>query len=310
MAKILVAGNINLETTLQIEAFPITYNPVNYAPFGISSRVSAFGYNTTKALTTLGDRVNFLGFTGPDLLGELVKATLSQDKISAAFVVPQLSATTQSVILFDKTGQRQINTDLKDFQQQTYPPDKFKEALSGCELAIFAKVNFTRPLLGYAKAAGVPIATDLQLVTSLEDEMAHDFMQNAEIIFMSHEKLPCSPEDWVRRFLDRYRPEIIVVGLGAEGVLLSVRKDNFIRRFPAVYTRPVVNTIGAGDALFAAFNHFYCKTKNPYESIQKAQLFASYKIGANGASAGFLDEQTLDELLREEGTRMNADTNG
>jgi len=53
---------------------------------------------------------------------------------------------------------------------------------------------------------------------------------------------------------------------------------------------------GAGDALLAAFTHVYARTHDPYVSIQKAMVFASYKIGEASASAGFLDEAGLEAL--------------
>jgi sugar/nucleoside kinase (ribokinase family) len=111
--------------------------------------------------------------------------------------------------------------------------------------------------------------------------------------------LPCPPEAWVRQVLARYGVEIAVVGLGAEGALLAVRSDGFLERIPAVRTREVVNTIGAGDALFSAFVHAYHRTGDPYQAIQKALVFASYKIGATGAADGFLDQKGLDDLYAE-----------
>ncbi|HRF98849.1 MAG TPA: PfkB family carbohydrate kinase, partial [Aggregatilineales bacterium] len=66
MAQILVAGLINIETTLKIDSFPIPYNPVHYPFFGINSTVSGVGYNVAKALTTLGHEVNFLSLLGDD----------------------------------------------------------------------------------------------------------------------------------------------------------------------------------------------------------------------------------------------------
>jgi len=47
-----------------------------------------------------------------------------------------------------------------------------------------------------------------------------------------------------------------------------VRRDNFVERIPAVQTRPVVNTIGAGDALFSAFVHGYLQSGDPYQAIR------------------------------------------
>lgn len=57
LARILVSGLINIETTLRIEGFPIPYFPVRYPFFGINSSVSGVGYNVAAALTTLGDEV-------------------------------------------------------------------------------------------------------------------------------------------------------------------------------------------------------------------------------------------------------------
>ena len=61
-------------------------------------------------------------------------------------------------------------------------------------------------------------------------------------------------------------------------------------------TRDVVSTAGAGDALFAAFIHFYNRTRDPYEALQKAIIFASFKRGAVGGAEGFITEAQLDTL--------------
>ncbi len=41
--------------------------------------------------------------------------------------------------------------------------------------------------------------------------------------------------------------------------------------------------------LFSAFLHFYMKGRDPYAALQRAVIFAGYKIGATGAAEGFLD---------------------
>jgi ribokinase len=118
-------------------------------------------------------------------------------------------------------------------------------------------------------------------------------MAQADILFMSDERLPCSPEEWAARVQNRYGNAVIVIGLGAEGALLAVKQDNFMERIPAIFLRKIVNTIGAGDALFSAFVHVYNQTGDPYEAIKKAVVFAGYKIGDKGAADGFMDEQEL-----------------
>ncbi len=76
MARILVSGLINIETTLRVERFPIEYEPVRYPFFGVRSTVSGVGYNVAKALTVLGDDVRFLSMIGRDAPGEIVRPAL------------------------------------------------------------------------------------------------------------------------------------------------------------------------------------------------------------------------------------------
>ncbi len=299
MGKILVAGLINLETTLQVEGFPIGYSPVRYPFFGVNSTISGVGYNVAKALTTLGDEVRFAALVGNDPVGRLARETLVADRIPTELVLAHLPQTPQSVIQYDREGRRQINVDLKNIQETADPAETFEAALAGCDLAVLCNINFARPFLATARRLGVPIATDVHTIASLDDDYNRDFMTAAEILFMSDESLPCSPEEWAWRVQARYGPKILVIGLGASGALLALKDSSRLEYFPAVGTRPVVNTIGAGDALFSAFVHFYACENDPRAALQKAIVFASYKIGEKGAAEGFLTEGGLAELYRK-----------
>jgi len=301
MGDVLVSGLINLETTVRVDGFPIDYIPVRFPFFGVRSTVSGVGYNVSKALTILGDRVRFVSIIGHDILGTMVRQALATDGIDDGFVVPGLDQTAQSAILYDPQGQRQINVDLKDIQDQVYPEPLFEQALAPCSLAVLCNINFSRPFLSLARRQNKLVATDVHTVSELDDPYNQDFMRAAHVLFMSDEALPCAPEMWVKRMLNRYGNEIIVVGLGAQGALLSVKRDGFLERIPAVHTREVVNTIGAGDALFSTFVHFYKEDRDPYAAIQRAVVMASYKIGEAGAADGLLGERALCDLCDELG---------
>ncbi len=296
MSRILVSGLINIETTLKVDGFPIQYTPVRYPFYGVNSSVSGVGYNLSKALTTLGHQVDFLSLIGRDLAGGQVRATLRQDEISDAHIISEIEHTPQSVIIYDESGQRQINVDLKDIQEQVYPKERFEQAMQKSDLLALCNVNFSRPMLKMARDAGKLIATDVHTIGDLHDDYNSDFMAAANILFMSDEHLPASPETWAEALLKTYKTEIIVIGLGKKGALLAVRKDDFVGRFPAVQVRPVLNTIGAGDALFSAFLHAYLQSANPYDALRKAILFAGYKIGGISAADGFLTAAELDKL--------------
>ena len=298
MDGILVSGLINIETTLKVESFPLTYEPVRYPFFGINSTVSGVGFNIAKALTILDNKIRFLSLVGLDFAGNLARQTLADVGIDVRFVVAEMPQTAQSVIIYNREGKRQIHTDLKDIQERPYPPDLFTEALATCSHTILANINYNRPFLQMARHAGKTVATDVHTIADLDDDYNRDYMAAAHILFMSDERLPCAPEAWARQLQNRYGTAIIVIGLGQAGALLAVRDDNFMERIPAVQVRPIVNTIGAGDALFSAFNHVYHHTGDPYTAVQKAVLFAGYKIGTTGAADGFLNNDELEALAQ------------
>lgn len=167
MAKILVSGLINLETTLQVDKFPLDYFPVRYPFFGICSKVSGVGFNVTKALTILGNAVNLISLIGKDPASQLVSIALKNDNLPEAYILSLLDQTPQSVILYDQDGRRQIHVDLKDIQERMYPEEFFERALWGCSLAVLCNINFSRPFLKKSKQRGVWVASDVHAISEL-----------------------------------------------------------------------------------------------------------------------------------------------
>jgi ribokinase len=296
--RILVAGLVNLETTLRIEGFPLEYQPVHYAFHAIRSSISGVGFNLAKALTRLGNHVAFLTLLGDDGPGALAEDALRREEIDPAGALRLLEATPQSVIHYDTAGRRRIDVDLKMIQETAYPLEAAMRTLEGCELAVICNINFSRPLIAEARRFGIPIATDLHALADPEDAYNRDYLENADILFMSHERLPCSPEKWVSRLKPLTRAEIIVIGMGGDGALLFERNTDRLERFPTVTLRPVVSTIGAGDALFSGFLHVYLETGNAGRALDAARHYAAWKIGEPGAADGLLTARELDALLR------------
>lgn len=287
---------------MAIDGFPLDYFPVRYPFNSLHTAVSGVGWNIARALTTLGNSVDFATLIGGDNNGQLVSQGLANASIDDGLVLSTLDATAQSVILYDPAGRRQIHVDLKDIQSQSFPSHLAEAAIRQCDLAVICNINFARPLLAVAKQACKPIATDVHALADLDDDYNRDYMQAATILFLSDESLPDAPESVAQHLLGRYSASIVVIGLGAQGAILAVRADDFIGRFLPVHTRPVVNTIGAGDALFSAFLDRYLRQRDPYAALQAAQVFASYKIGEKGAAEGFLTPDELDQwVIKDKG---------
>ena len=77
---------------------------------------------------------------------------------------------------------------------------------------------------------------------------------------------------------------------------MYLREDDRFCEMPAVYVENVVNTVGAGDALFSAFVHYYAAGFPAEECLKRAQIFAAAKIRVNGAAKGFITEGEIEEM--------------
>ena len=293
MSKIFVSGLSNVETSCAVRQFPIDYQPIDYNFFGVSSIPSGVGLNVSLALSALGDEVSFAAFVGDDAAGVLVRS-VSEVIADRRFV--SCTQTPQSVVLYDENGRRRIYTDLKNIQESELPDSVYGD-LDRFDGLCLCNINFSRPLLRIAKEFGKPVFCDVHCLSDIHDAYNADFMKHSDVLFLSNENILGREESFVKSLAAEYPCRIFVVGMGVRGALLYETDRDRFTAVPAVTTRPVVNTVGAGDALFSAFVHFYLKENDPIDALQKAVVFASYKIGESGASRGFLSEDQLIELL-------------
>lgn len=299
MKKILIAGLINIETTVKINEFPIEYSPIDYQFFGIESTISGVGYNIAKAVKTLGDEPIVLSLIGDDIYKDAIESEFAKNNMKTSYIKTNLENTPQSTILYDNEGKRRITLDLKDIQDKEYDKEGIQDVLKEVDIAAICNINFSRGLLEEAKKAGKTIATDVHVVDNINDDYNRDFMEKSDILFLSNELIIGKERAFIDKLIEAFDNKIIVVGMGKEGALLYVKDDNKVVKYSAIDTRKIVSTIGAGDALFSAFLHYYSKNNNPYESLENAIYFASYKIGEKGAAIGFLTEEQLETLKME-----------
>lgn len=296
MSHILISGLVNTETTVRIREFPIPYYPIDYPFFGIGTAVSGVAYNLAKALRTLGDQVTICSMTGSDLPGQAVRQELEALGVDTAHIKNSLQQTPSSVVLYDSEGKRQIYCDLKDIQETAYgfTPDLCKDV----DLVAACNINFNRPLLRAAKEAGKIIATDVHVLRDLYDDYNREFMEAADILFLSDEGIGDDYRGFIAELERIYHNRIIVLGRGGKGAALY--QEGQFHELPAVHVGPVVNTVGAGDALFSSFLHGYAQGLAPVDALHRAQLFASAKIGTSGASNGFITETELEALSQKQ----------
>lgn len=295
--KILISGLLNTETTSAVRGFPINYYPIDYNFFGVNTTVSGVAFNIAKALSTLGDQLTLISMLGNDFAAGYILNAVGELNIDTCFIKRILHQTPSSVVLYDPQGKRQIYCDLKNIQETDYDFDGLN--LNNIDAVIACNINFNRPLLKLAKSMGKLIATDVHVLSNVYDEYNREFMEYSDILFLSDEGAGSEYVSFIRKLSVVYNNKIIVMGRGSKGVAMYQRETDTIIEMPSFRVENVTNTVGAGDALFSAFMHFYLKGYTPVEALRRGQLFAALKIRENGAANGFVTESEIEKMISE-----------
>ncbi|HEV2344597.1 MAG TPA: carbohydrate kinase family protein [Actinocrinis sp.] len=293
-SRIVVVGVASLYLTMPVERFPIPYAPTRQ-PQWAHVGVGGIGSHVARVLGALGDQVSLCSVVGDDLAGVAIRRELARHGLDGPAVVTGPSSS-MGLVLVDSSGKRAGHPFLRAVDAVEYPPDVFDRAAQGADMAVITNTVFARALLPRAKRLNLPVAVDVHLIGSLDDPYDRPWLEAADVLFCSHESLPCSPRNWIGRVFARYQGcTIVAVGRGAHGSMLGLR-DGTLVEARAAPPRGVVNTTGAGDALFASFLHGWLATGNAAQSLAQAVLFAGWKIGEASPVEATLTAAQLEQL--------------
>jgi len=303
MAKIVVVGVASLYISAGVGDFPLAYEP-GAMPEWMRAGVAGSAAHIAKVLSALGDEVRLCTLAGTDPAGLAIRAELKESGLLGPGVV-DAGASSLGVVLVAPDGSRVGYPYLAAVNAVGYPAETFHRLAEGADLAVLTNARFARPLIGWAEHASVRIAVDVHLVSDPCDTDNRPWMEAADIVFCSHERLRCAPEEWMAQVFGRYPGcEVVGVGRGADGAMLGLR-DGTLVRAAAVAPRGVVSTAGAGDALFASFLHGWLATGNPVRALRAAVLHAGWKVGDALPGAVSLTEEELARLSGEHAVRTS-----
>jgi sugar/nucleoside kinase (ribokinase family) len=292
-STIVVAGVTSLYMAMPVAEFPLPYEAQRF-PEWMRAEVSGAACHIASTLHTLGDEARLCTLVGQDLAGEAIDTALRARGLRGPGVVtaPRSSL---GVVLVASDGRRSGHPYVAAVNTVEYPIEVFRGLIAGADLAVLTNTAFVRPLLGHARERGVPIAVDVHLITDVDDAYNRPWLEVADIIFCSHERLPYPPRQWMAKIFQRYPGcAVAAVGLGGRGCVMGVA-DGALVKVEAVAPRGVVSTAGAGDALFASFVHSWLATRNPVTALEDAVLHAGWKVGDTFPGATSL---TAAELAR------------
>lgn len=296
MPRIMVIGMTRLAMTVPVDAFPLHYDPFRRTTWMRCAMVGA-AYNIASALSALGSAPNLCTLVGKDDAGEVMRTALKRRGLDGRGVV-EAEESAKTVILVEPEGRVARSSWTAEYRFD-YPMERYFEQAVGADLAVVTSHPFGLPFLKISKdLLRLPVAVDLHMAADLDDERQQPWFESADVLFCSHERLRCSPEEWIGEVFRRYPGcRIAAVGRGEQGCTMGVW-DGRLVDIAAVTPRPIRSTDGAGDALFASFLHLWLTSGEPVEALESAVLFAGWKIGAESASDGFVSSSELAALRR------------
>ena len=295
MSKFLVAGVTQIETIVRVDKIPVSFSPMTSAIDTIFTEMGGDAYNESLALEWLGDDVTFMSIVGRNQDMGMINPPDRKITLSTQYIIPQMKATPTEVVLYDKNRKQQIFEDIKDLRENVYDMSMVAPIVEASDMLVLANANFCRPFAKVAAEHHKPIAVNIRSYKPEKEKYNTDFLEPAKVLYFSDDTLTEDPYEFIDRISGTYGTEIIILGQGSEGLILFDKTKDIRAHYKTVKTNEVVNTIGAGNALFACFLHYYMETGDSVNAIKNALLFASYKIGYMGTSNGFMTTDQLEQ---------------
>jgi ribokinase len=290
MVKALVLGTAGLQINIPIDLFPLDYQPIIFMDDKVSMDIAGVGYSHCLVLGGMGDEVDFLTGIGNDRFAPVIEQAIG-DTGAKCIIDRKEKESLVSVVLYDNDGRRTILREGRKDYMYVMNEGTYEGMECDYDVALFSMAGFSKHLLPVIRGKGIPIACDMQDISNLSNEYGHDFMTHSDIIFFSNDNFDGNLEEFVYNLYEQYGFKIIGVGMGSEGCLLCAKGK--VQYYPSIADK-VVNTVGAGDALFACFIHCYLSGDTPEVSIQKAQIFTAEKIRYATSSQGFMNKEELE----------------
>lgn len=295
--RVVVVGNVGIDTQVYAPGRDIDFSVESNFTENIDSLGQAGGY-ATRGFARLGIPTAFIGYVGEDPNGRYIRETFAQDGVDCRALFVDPAGTSRSINFMYADGRRKNFYDGKS--HMTLQPDLAicRPVLAGARLAHFNIPHWARTLLPLAKELGVTISCDIQDVVQLDDPYRQDFIEAADILFLSAVNQP-DPKHLIEDLLARKPEQVVVMGRGAQGCAVGGRAG--IQLFePVAGPEPVVDTNGAGDSLAVGFlSSYVLEGRSVEDSVLRGQIAARHKCSQRARSDTLITSEALDERFRE-----------
>lgn len=287
--QVVVLGSLNRDLVMRCAQLPLPGQTIHGR--GFDAQTGGKGANQAVAAARLGASVSFIGCVGDDDAGRSAAAALAAEGINTRHLRQIPGAHTGvAMILVDDAGQNCIalaagaNAALSLEQVDAAAALIQSAALLICQLE--SPMAVVQHAMGLARAAGVRVLLNPAPAQALSAEL----LAWVDILVPNEtEAAALAPPAagaafsaaTAARQLQRQGPRVVMVTLGADGVVLATPDEAACRALPAPRVR-AVDTTGAGDTFIGAFAAATCAGAALEAAIDWAQRAAAHGVQRAG----------------------------
>ena len=286
MIDVVGVGANSVDRVYRLPMFPSPEGPASKLRIA-QHEVTAGGQTATTLCTcaAMGLTTRYVGATGNDDGGRLIRDELSRRGVDVSRSVVRDASNAYAVILIDDTrGERVVLWDRNSLLDLT-PDEIGADAIADARLLHVDDVDIEASLhaASIAAKAGVPVTSDIETVSDSSDAL---IAAMTVPIFAEHVLEPLTGEHDVERALRKLRQRhtgMLCVTLGARGAMLLA--GDRLYEEPAPQTT-VVDTTGAGDVFRGGFIAALLRGDAPEDILRFANAAAAISCSRAGAIAG------------------------
>jgi fructoselysine 6-kinase len=280
---------------MQYDIFSVGDNIADYYPEEKKVYAGGGAYNTAVIAKRMGAKAAYYGVFGTDANAKFLFETLKKENV--AYPVNDIRKGRNALSIVKKEGARAV---IEAVDKGVYKNLKInKNVLEIIKNSKIVHSNIYSYFEDYLPKLHYKTRLSFDFSYLRNKEYIKDIIPRVDIAFFSESKAQEDPEaflDW----LSQFELEAAVITLGEKGVLMKA--DNQLIREEALPVE-VVDTLGAGDALTAAFLTYLAKNEKNYQKAlaEGLQIAAKYcKVrGALGVSEPREEEQIIHKNVHE-----------
>jgi sugar/nucleoside kinase (ribokinase family) len=304
---VLAIGELNVDLILNnISGFPVVGKEIHAGDMVLTlgSSTAIFASN----LSSLGLKVGFLGKTGDDSFGDLVKKSLISKNIDTSLVITEKSLSTGATIVLNYSEDRAMVTYPGAMDYLTID-DISDESLTKARHIHFSSLFFQPGIKNdihilFKRAKDLGLSTSLDTQWDPTEKWDFDFRKILPFVdvFMPNEAefLNIARVTDTNDALKLIGPfaNNIVIKRSNRGSLLYNRHDGIIE-LPAYLNMDVVDAIGAGDSFNAGFIFRFVNGKPLKECLDFGNLTGALNTTAAGGTAAFASRKDIIKNIRK-----------